>query len=96
MVQQREVDIALQVRGEPGGEGCGFGCWRERVSVSRFADGDEGGLEGKGRRTGFSFAVEGGESCDGADEDAEVGDGDGERDPIDHFGRRGRLRWLRI
>lgn len=36
--------------------------------------------------TGFPFAVEGGECCQGADEDAEVGNGDGERDPVDHFG----------
>ena len=46
----------------------------------------EGGQGRTGwRRTGFSFAVEGGEGGEGADEDAEVGDGDEEGKPIHCF-----------
>lgn len=41
--------------------------------------------EGEGR-TGFALAVEGGEGCEGAEENAEVGEGDGEGEPVDHFG----------
>ena len=34
--------------------------------------------------TSFSFAVEGGECCEGADEDADVGEGDDEAEPVHH------------
>ncbi len=32
----------------------------------------------EGGGTGFSFAIEGGAGCEGADEEGKVGDGDGE------------------
>ena len=43
--------------------------------------GDGGGKGGSGR-TGFSFAVEGGEGAERGDEDAEVGERDQEGKPV--------------
>ena len=37
----------------------------------------------RGRLCGFSLAVERGKDGEGADEDEEVGEGDGERQPVD-------------
>ena len=38
-------------------------------------------------RTRFSFSVEGGECCKGADEDAQVGNRNQEAEPVDHVDR---------
>ena len=54
-----------------------------------------GEREGRGGVTGFSFAVEGGDGCEGAEEDGEVGDGDGEAEPVDHGGE-GYSSWSTI
>ncbi len=43
----------------------------------------------EGGGTGFSFAIQRGASCEGADEEGKVGDGDGEAYPVHHDGREG-------
>jgi hypothetical protein len=51
--------------------------------------------EGRDTRTGFSFAVERGESCERGEQDAEIGERHEEREPVHSEGDKAKMGVIR-